>query len=146
KEHKAKRVFLLLLLLSTALVLYSGGARLLMYVSAYGLTVSRVLSLWFILFLAMATVLCGVRLYAAKLRLLRAVTVLFIVLYFALNAINLDAMIAKSVLARASARGELGIDDANYLRYELSSDAASILKASEFKDEIYYDVLPEDLN
>jgi hypothetical protein len=71
--------------------------------------------------------------------------VLFIVLYFALNAINLDAMIAKSVLARASARGELGIDDANYLRYELSSDAASILKASEFKDEIYYDVAPEDL-
>lgn len=146
KEHKAKRVFLLLLLLATALVLYSGGARLLMYVSAYGLTTSRVLPLWFILFLAMATVFCGVRLYAAKLRLLRAVTALFVVLYLALNAINLDAMIAKSVLARASARGELGIDDANYLRYELSSDAVPILKASEFKDEIYYDVAPEGID
>lgn len=146
KEHRAKKAFLLLLLLATGLVLYSGAARLLMYIGAYALTTSRVLSLWFILFLAAAAVLCGVRLYAQKFRLLRVVVGVFLAFYIVLNAVNLDAIIAKSVLARAQARGSLGEGDANYLRYELSSDADAVLKASRFKDQIYYDVVPEDLD
>ncbi|HWS30968.1 MAG TPA: DUF4173 domain-containing protein [Clostridia bacterium] len=145
KEHKAKRVFLMLLLVATALILYSGAARLLMYIGAYALTTSRILSFWFILFLAVATVLCGVRLYRNKLRLIRAVTAAFIAMYLALSFLNLDAMIAKSVLARAEIRGELGAGDADYLRYGLSSDAKPVLKASKFKYDIYYDVEPADL-
>jgi hypothetical protein len=144
KEHKQKRVFLLLLLVATALVLYSGAARLVLYIKAYALTMSRILPFWFILFLAVATVLCIVRLYAKKVRLIRAVTVAFIAMYLALNFLNLDAMIAKSVLERAEIRGELGAGDADYLRM-LSSDAEPVLKASKFKYDIYYDVKPEDL-
>lgn len=145
KEHKFKRAFLLLLLFATALVLYSGAARLVLYIKAYALTMSRILPFWFILFLAVATVLCIVRLYVKKVRLIRAVTVAFIAMYLALNFLNLDAMIAKSVLARADIRGELNAGDADYLRYTLSSDAEPVLKASKFKYEIYYDVKPEDL-
>ena len=78
-------------------------------------------------------------------RLIRAVTVAFIAMYLALSFLNLDAMIAKSVLARAEIRGELGAGDADYLRYGLSSDAKPVLKASKFKYDIYYDVEPADL-
>ena len=145
KEHKLKRTFLLLLLVSTMLILYSGAARLVLYIKAYALTMSRILPFWFILFLVVATLLCVVRLYAGKLQLIRAVTVAFIAMYIALNFLNLDAMIAKSVLQRAEIRGELNVGDADYLRYMLSSDAEPILKASKFKYDIYYDVLPEDL-
>lgn len=146
KEHRAKRVFLLLLLIATALVLYSGAARLSMYIGAYALTMSRILPFWFILFLAVATALCAARLYLENFRLLRALVAVFIAMYLVLNALNLDAMIAKSVLSRAKARGGLGEGDADYLRYGLSADAAPVLKASEFKYEIYYDVDPKDIN
>lgn len=145
KEHKGKRAFLLLLLIATALVLYSGAARLILYIDAYALTTARILPFWFILFLAVATALCAARLYMAKLRLMRAVTVAFIAMYLLLNTLNLDAMIAQSVLARARLRGTLDEVDANYLRYNLSSDAERVLKASEYKDLIYYDVEPGDL-
>ncbi len=145
KEHKAKRVFLLLLLVATALVLLSGITRLFMYINAYGLTMGRILPAWFIFFLGAATALCAARLFVQKLPLLRAVTAVFLVFYLALNALNLDAMIARSVLARADERGGLREGDANYLRYELSQDAAPVLKASKYKEEIYYDVDAEDL-
>ena len=145
KENRAKRIFLLLLLVATALVLLSGTLRLFLYIRAYGLTISRILPAWFIFFLGAATAVCAARLFVEKLPLLRVLTAVFLVFYLALNALNLDAMIARSVLARADARGGLGVGDATYLRYELSEDAAPVLKASKYKYEIYYDVDEEDL-
>ncbi|MCE5236104.1 MAG: DUF4173 domain-containing protein [Clostridiaceae bacterium] len=145
KEHRRKRAFLLLLLIATALVLYSGAARLILYIDAYALTMARILPFWFILFLAVAATFCAVRLYMEKFRLMRAVTAAFIAMYLILNTLNLDAMVAQSVLARARLRGTLDEADAHYLRYSLSSDAERVLKASKYKDQIYYDVEPGDL-
>ena len=117
-----------------------------MYIDAYGLTMARILPFWFILVLMGMTALCFVKLYKPDLRLLRAAAGLFIAMYIALSLPNLEAVIAKSVLSKAEAKGTVTEADANFLRYTLSSDARGVLMESPLKYEIYYDVDPEDLD
>ena len=76
-------------------------------------------------------VICIVKLYAPRLRLLRTMAVAFVALYMLLNLLNIDAIIAKTVLGRADATGYMSEEDALYLKYELSSDAAPVIEQSE---------------
>lgn len=146
KEHKALRPLLLALLIATALLLASALYRLLLYTDAYGLTFRRIISLWFIGFLLMAIGLFAAKLFRKKLRLVRALAGALVLWYLVLSAFNLDAIIAKSVLGEAEERGHLTQEDADYLRYTLASeDAMHVLYESPMKEEIFYDVLPEDL-
>lgn len=50
------------LLLASAAVLYSALVRLMMYIGAYAFTISRLLALWFMIYLTFALVLCAIRL------------------------------------------------------------------------------------
>ena len=145
KESPALRPVLLLLLGATALLLGSALYRLVLYIRAYGLTINRILPLWFMLFLLAALVLCGVKLFRPQLRLIRLLAGVLVAWYLCLNALNLDAIIAKSVLADAARKGELSEANANYLRYVLSADARSTLYESPLREQIYYDVAPEDI-
>ncbi|MBE5784418.1 MAG: DUF4173 domain-containing protein [Clostridiales bacterium] len=145
KEHKALRPMLLALLAATALLLVSALYRLILYIDAYGLTFKRILSLWFMGFLLIALGLFAGKLYRPKLKLIRTLAMALVLWYLALSAINIDAVIAKSVLAEAAKTGTLRESDANYLRYQLSADAKKVLLESPMKEEIYYDVDIEDL-
>jgi len=145
-EGKSLRALMLGLLAATVMLLASAMARLVMYIGAYGLTINRILPFWFMLFLFALIGLCAAKLYVPKLKLLRLAAGTFAAFYFALSLLNLDAIVAKSVLARAGARGSLGEGDANLLRYTLSGDAARVLYESPFKYEIYYDVDKADVD
>ena len=60
------------------------------------------------------------------------------VLYAALNLINIDAMIAQSVLKKADARGYMTELDTRYLAHELSSDADGVIAKSErWREQVY---------
>ena len=60
------------------------------------------------------------------------------VLYAALNLINIDAMIAQSVLKKSDARGYMTELDARYLAHELSSDADGVIAKSErWREQVY---------
>lgn len=145
KEHKALRPMLLALLGATALLLASALWRLILYIDAYGLTFKRILSLWFMGFLLTALGLFAWKLKRPGLKLIRALAMALVLWYLALNVLNIDAVIAKSVLAEAKKTGTLRESDANYLRYQLSADAKKVLLESPLKGDIYYDVDPEDL-
>lgn len=146
KEHKTLRPMLSALLIATALLLASALYRLILYIDAYGLTFRRIISLWFMGFLLMAIGLFAAKLFRKKLRLVRALAGTLVLWYLVLSAFNLDALIAKSVLREAQERGHLAQEDADYLRYTLASeDAMHVLYESPLKEEIFYDVLPEDL-
>ena len=71
KPSRAGLVMQILLLVSTGLLLSSAVIRLLLYISAYGLTMLRILPLWFMAYLAALLVLCSVRLKKTSLPLLR---------------------------------------------------------------------------
>lgn len=77
KEHIIKKILLIFLLVFTGVMLCSAGLRLYLYIDSYDLTWLRLLSGWFIVFMAMVLVICLVRLFTKK---LPAVTVCFFVL------------------------------------------------------------------
>lgn len=145
REHRALRPMLLALLGATALILVSALFRLALYIRAYGLTINRILPLWFMLFLLAVLALCAAKLYRPKLRLIRLLAGVLVAWYLCLSALNLDAIIAKSVLADAERKGGLTETNANLLRYQLSQDARGVLLKSPLREQIYYDVAPEDI-
>lgn len=116
---------LLGLLAATGVIIYSGIYRLSMYISAYGLTFSRLLSMWLMIFMAAALVLCAVRLFLPRLKLVRLLAALFLIWYAALNLVNVDAVIAQSVIERSIIKGGLSERDINYIE-GLSSDADGV--------------------
>ncbi len=140
------RGLMLGLLAATAMLLASAMARLLMYIDAYGLTINRILPFWFMLYLFALIGLCAAKLFQVKMKLLRLAAGVFAAFYLALSLVNLDAIIAGSVLAHAEERGGLKDGDADFLRYTLSEDAEKVLRRSPLKYEIYYDVAPEDVD
>lgn len=146
QADKTLRGIMLGLLAATAVLLASALIRLILYIEAYGLTINRILPFWFMLFLFALIALCAVKVFMPKIKLLRLAVGAFAAFYFMLSLLNMDAIVAKSVLARAEARGTLSETDANFLRYTLSEDAARVLHASPLKYEIYYDVAPEDVD
>lgn len=145
-DGKSLRALMLALLAATVMLLASAMARLVMYIDVYGLTIYRILPFWFMLFLFVLIGLCGAKLYVPKLKLLRLAAGTFAAFYFALSLLNLDAIVAKSVLARAEAQGQLEQGDADFLRDTLSGDAARVLLESRFKYDIYYDVEKADVD
>lgn len=121
-EGGAKKCLLLGLLAATGVVLASGMLRLGMYIDAYGLTVFRILPMWFMIYLGITIALCAAKLFLKKLPLLRLCAIALVVWYLVLNAVNLDAMVAASILKKAQATGVLSENDRAYIS-ELSSDA-----------------------
>ena len=94
-KGKLLAVFLGLLLILTGIMLFSGFTRLNLYIGAYGLTWLRVLSMWFIIYLAAVLLLCAVRMFKEKLPLAVICAALLLGWYVALGYANPDRMIER---------------------------------------------------
>lgn len=81
-------VSLIALMTETAIMLVSAALRLSLYIDAYGLTWLRYVSMTFIALLAVAILLCLVRLEVQRLPLIATLVALFIVWYVALGFSN----------------------------------------------------------
>jgi len=93
-----KRVTVVLLsgfLSLTGVMLFSGFVRLKLYIDAYGLTWLRVLSAWFVIYLAVVMILCGVRMLREKLPVIAVCALILLGWYVALGYANPDALIEK---------------------------------------------------
>ena len=119
EEDTALRRFLAGLMLSAFVLLMCAAFKLYMYIDAYGLTLRRILSAWFMVCILAAVIICIVRLYDKRLRALQAMAITAAVLYAALNLINIDAMIAQSVLKKADLVFETR--EKNFIYYELNT-------------------------
>lgn len=147
RPHRLLKPLLWGLLAATAVVLLSAFVRLGLYIQAYALTWKRVLSLWLMLYLAATVALCGLRLAGkgVKRGLLRLCALALVGWYVVLNLVNVEGLIAQSVLSRAEARGALSDADVNYLRYELTADARQAILKSGYRDQVFYGVSPQGL-
>lgn len=87
------------LLAATALLLVSAILRLGMYINAFGLTWLRLLSAWFIIYLAVTLVLCAVRMIKEKLPLIAVCALVLLVWYVALGYANPEMLIERYNLA-----------------------------------------------
>lgn len=142
RPHRGLKPLLALLLLATAVVLLSAFVRLGLYIGAYALTWKRLLSLWLMIYLAAAVLFCSLRLWGrgllGKPGLLRLCALILVGWYVALNLVNVEGIIAQSVLRLADQRnGVLTVADANYLCYELSMDARGVIADSPYSAQVY---------
>ena len=97
KISRGKKVLTALLsslLALTSIMLVSGAVRLSLYIAVFGMTWLRLLSAWFIAYLAMVIVLCIVRLFVKKdLPVVGLSMLLLLVWYIALGYLNPDGFI-----------------------------------------------------
>ena len=81
------------LLALTTIMLISGAVRLNLYIGAYGMTWLRLLSAWFVIYLAMIIILCAARLYKKDLPVVGISALLLLIWYVALGYLNPDGFI-----------------------------------------------------
>lgn len=93
KPHPVLTALSALLLAANAGIVASAIMRLLLYIGAYGLTMLRVLSLWFAVFLAVLTLFCVVRLVKTRFPVLRVSGIAFLYWFVLLNIPGWSALI-----------------------------------------------------
>lgn len=94
-RNKAVTGFLSALLGLTGIMLFSGFMRLWLYIDAYGLTWLRLLSAWFIIYLAVVIVLCAVRMLREKLPAIALCALILLGWYTVLGYANPDALVTR---------------------------------------------------
>ncbi|MDR2166244.1 MAG: DUF4173 domain-containing protein [Clostridiales bacterium] len=92
--RKFLRALLMALLALTVVMLISGAVRLNLYIEVFGMTWLRLLSAWFILYMAATVALCAIRLFWKRLPVLVLAALLLLIWYVALGYLNPDAFIA----------------------------------------------------
>lgn len=125
------QVLLTLLIVCSAVMLYSAFMRLSLYEEAYGYTYIRFLVHAFMIFLALLLLIAGLRIRYTTIPLIRCYIVLALTAYVAMNYVGMDNQIAERNIERYHQSGQI---DANYLA-NLSADAVPQLK--QFADESY---------
>ncbi|MCL2224584.1 MAG: DUF4173 domain-containing protein [Defluviitaleaceae bacterium] len=84
---------LVTLLALTGVMLVSGAVRLNLYIDAFGMTWLRLISAWFIIYLAAVIILCIVRIFKKKMPVIGICVMLLLVWYVALGYLNPDGFI-----------------------------------------------------
>ena len=119
KLDRLVRVLRCLLVLCTAIMLYSAHLRLKLYEEAYGYTYARIFAHTFIGFLFILFMLTLYKLWRKELSLVKAFAVAALLTYTVLNYVNVDAIIARNNVDRYFKTDKIDLD---YLQ-ELSYDA-----------------------
>lgn len=105
-KHSARRTTMLLKVLETMLVVLtlfliaSAFSKMAMYVDAYGLTLLRVYTSWFMLLCAVVFIAFLVKIHVKKFALTRFCSIAFLALFLALNFTDVDARIPQYNISR----------------------------------------------
>ena len=119
KLDRVVRTLRCLLVLCTAIMLYSAHLRLKLYEEVYGYTYARIFAHTFIGFLFVLFLLTLYKLWRRELPLVKAFAIAALLAYTTLNYVNVDAIIARKNIDRYLGTGKIDLD---YLQ-ELSYDA-----------------------
>lgn len=122
------------LLALTGVMLVSGFVRLRLYIVTYGMTWLRLLSAWFIVYLAAVLILCVVRMVKAQLPLIAVSALMLLGWYTALGYANPDALILQYNL-RESESTEVWVERNHGYFYSLSDNAVLSFLESEPSEE-----------
>lgn len=127
----------------TAIMLVSGFMRLSLYIDTFGMTFLRLISAWFMIYLALVLVFCVLRLLKDKVPLVAICAFLLLGWYIVLGYINPDAFILKYNLSANGDSAAWVSDNINYIKYELSDDAILILAEKDLYKEDYRELFAD---
>jgi len=94
KRNKITASLLASLLALTGVMLFSGFMRLGLYIGAFGMTWLRLLSAWFIIYLAAVIIICGIRMLRENLPAIALCALILLGWYVVLGYINPDGFVA----------------------------------------------------
>ena len=123
-----------LLLLSTLILIATAVSKMVLYIRAYGLTRLRVLSTWFMVVIAVCTVIVAVGLFVKKIRSLPSCLAVAVVLFTVLTLSSPDRLIADYNVEKYL-DGSLKTVDTEMLG-DLGDDAIpALLRLADYWDE-----------
>jgi hypothetical protein len=121
KMMKSCRIPVLALVLCTLLLIITAMSKMVMYMGNYGLTPLRVYTSWFMLLLFVLTIFTAIKIIVPHFNFYRFSAVGAIVLYLALNLVNVDGLIAHYNINLYDQSGKLDTQ----VFYQLSDSAVS---------------------
>ena len=95
KKQKLSCVLLIALLCLSGIMLISSFVRLNLYITTYGMTWLRLLSMWFVIYLAAVIILSFVKMFKKQTPLIAVSALVLLVWYTALGYANPDSLIIK---------------------------------------------------
>jgi hypothetical protein len=146
KKDAVLRIMLFSLIIITGIMLISGFKRLGLYIDEFGMTFLRLISAWFMIYLALVLLLCVTRLIWEKLPLIACCAVLLLACYNILGYINPDAFIVDYNLNGNGEYSEVNRwadENFDYVFYGLSDDAINELIKNKLDKEKYSEILKE---
>lgn len=143
KRHKATSALLGALLALTVVMLVSSFVRLNLYIGTYGLTWLRLLSGWFILYLAVVLLLCGLRMVRPAVPLIAICSLLLLGWYVVLGYANPDGLVAQYNLRAAPDHSAWLSENRSYV-LRLSDNAMLTLLDSDVEDEVLAVILEDE--
>lgn len=123
----AVRVLSSLLLVFTAVILASALYRMCLYISAYGLSILRALTLWGMAFIAVLLIAAGVKVFRPQTKFWPVFLAAGLAGWLVFSYINIDARIAGHNV-NAYLSGELEEIDIDYLTQSLSPESLPYIK------------------
>ena len=116
RENVAARVLSVVLVLLALVMLASAAYRLHLYVSAYGLSVTRVMAVWAIAAVGVCLVLGGVKSLPSTFRFWPWAAAIVLAMWTLFSFVNVHALVARHNVA-AYLDGRLETVDVEYLKY-----------------------------
>lgn len=134
------------LVVLTLFLIASAFSKMVLYMDAYGLTLLRLYTSWFMLLCAVVFVAMLIKVHAPKFALTRFCAIAFVALFLALNYANVDALIPQYNIQRFESGKEKTVDVDTF--YDLSDSmiphAVTLLDAKDPKTARMARVLLED--
>ena len=116
RENAAARVLSVVLVLLSLVMLASAAYRLHLYVSAYGLSVTRVMAVWAIAAVGVCLVLVGVKSLTSTFRFWPWAAAIVLAMWTLFSFVNVHALVARHNVD-AYLDGRLETVDVEYLKY-----------------------------
>lgn len=113
----------------TLLLIASAFFKMVLYVDQYGLTILRVFTSWFMVFIALVFVYLIVRSFSKKFRLLRCVAVTAFIMYLMLNLANTDYLIASYNIEKYIGEAPSGTSELDVTMFYRSLSCAAVMPA-----------------
>ena len=95
KKKSIVKGFIYYIIAFTLFLVISAFSKMILYISAYGITLMRVYVAWFLILGCIILLLIGVKISYSKFKLTQNIFIVFIIMFVGLNYVNIDYRIAK---------------------------------------------------
>lgn len=95
KKKKVLNIYMTFITAFTLFLVISALSKMILYISAYGLTILRIYTAWFLVLLSVILVCICIKIYSKKFNLLKNVFITFVVMFIGLNYCNVDYVIGR---------------------------------------------------